>query len=57
MTNVLPIPTVYNGYRFRSRTEARWAVFLDMLSIRWEYEAEGYQFGNGVRYLPDFWLP
>ena len=28
------IETVYNGYRFRSRLEARWAVFFDALADR-----------------------
>lgn len=50
------IETVYEGYRFRSRLEARWAVFFDALGIQWQYEVEGYEV-NGVRYLPDFWLP
>src|SRR5258706_5967791 len=50
------IETVYNGYRFRSRLEARWAVFFDTLGIRYEYEKEGYDL-DGVWYLPDFWLP
>lgn len=54
---IAAIPAAYNGYRFRSRTEARWAVFLDILNIRWEYEVEGYQLADGLRYLPDFWLP
>ena len=52
------IETVYNGYRFRSRLEARWAVFFDALNIHYEYEPEGYYLPvAGVRYLPDFWLP
>jgi hypothetical protein len=50
------IETRYNGYRFRSRLEARWAVFFDALGITYEYEKEGYDLG-GIRYLPDFWLP
>lgn len=49
-----PIETVYKGYRFRSRLEARWAVFFDVLGIEWEYEPEGFDLGGGVRYLPDF---
>lgn len=53
---IKPIETQYKGYRFRSRLEARWAVFLDALKIRWEYEKEGYQLESGW-YLPDFWLP
>lgn len=51
------IETVYDGYRFRSRTEARWAVFFNALGIRYEYEKEGYDLPQGIRYLPDFWLP
>jgi hypothetical protein len=51
------IETVYNGYRFRSRLEARWAVFFDALGLPYEYEREGFDLGDGVRYLPDFWLP
>lgn len=50
------IPTQYKGIEFRSRTEARWAVFLTELGIEWEYEPEGYQLLSGW-YLPDFWLP
>lgn len=51
------IETEYKGYRFRSRLEARWAVFFDALGIQWEYEKEGYHLSNGSCYLPDFWLP
>lgn len=50
------IETVYAGHRFRSRLEARWAVFFDTLNIPWEYEPEGFELPSG-RYLPDFWLP
>lgn len=52
-----PIETYYHGLRLRSRTEARWAVFFDTLGIEYQYEKEGYDLGDGVRYLPDFWLP
>ncbi len=50
------IPTAYRGYTFRSRLEARWAVFFDALGLAWEYEREGYRDGT-TWYLPDFWLP
>lgn len=50
------IETRYKGYRFRSRLEARWAVFFDALGIEWEYEPEGYELSDGERYLPDFEL-
>jgi hypothetical protein len=52
-----PIPTTYLGYRFRSRLEARWAVFFDALSIQFDYEPEGFRLRDGTCYLPDFWLP
>lgn len=51
------IETVYKGYRFRSRLEARWACFYDALGVKWEYEKEGYILGDGTKYLPDFYLP
>ena len=54
------IETYYNGYRFRSQLEARWAVFFDAMGIRYLYEYEGFEhdFGDCVmRYLPDFYLP
>jgi hypothetical protein len=37
--------------------EARWAVFYDTLGIKWEYEKEGFNLGNGLLYLPDFYIP
>jgi hypothetical protein len=51
------IQTKYKGYRFRSRTEARWAVFFDTLGLDWKYEFEGFDLGKYGFYLPDFWLP
>lgn len=51
------IQTQYKGYHFRSRLEARWAVFFDALGLEWEYEPEGFELGDGVYYLPDFYLP
>lgn len=48
------IDTEYKGYLFRSRLEARWAVFFDALGLKWEYEPEGFDLGDGTYYLPDF---
>ncbi len=48
------IETRYKGYRFRSRLEARWAVFFDALGLAWEYEPEGFDLGEAGWYLPDF---
>jgi hypothetical protein len=54
------IETEYKGYKFRSRLEAKWAVFFDAMDWVWEYEPEGYKMeykGEIIRYLPDFRLP
>ncbi|MBV2366201.1 PDDEXK family nuclease [Streptomonospora nanhaiensis] len=53
--SITPIETRYAGHRFRSRLEARWAVFFDQLGIPWEYEPQGYLV-DGAPYLPDFLL-
>jgi hypothetical protein len=50
---VKAIETRYAGYRFRSRLEARWAVFFSSLGVQWEYEPEGFDL-KGDWYLPDF---
>lgn len=51
------IETSYKGYLFRSRLEARWAVFFDTLGFEWEYEPEGFELPDGQRYVPDFRMP
>lgn len=56
MSEIRAIQTEYKGYLFRSRLEARWAVFFDACGVDWEYEPEGYDLGNGLYYLPDFLL-
>ena len=48
------INTIYKNYKFRSRLEARWAVFLDELGVKYEYETEGYNLHYNGYYLPDF---
>ena len=57
MAEIKAIETLYNGYRFRSRLEARWAVFFDAAGIPYEYEPEGFVLYDGTTYLPDFYLP
>jgi len=50
------IQTVFKGHLFRSRLEARWAVFFDQFisgGLTWEYEPEGFNL-DGTYYLPDF---
>lgn len=60
--DIKPIETSYRGYRFRSRLEARWAVFFDAMKIAWEYEREGVKVSSISEnkewlWLPDFYLP
>jgi hypothetical protein len=52
-------PTFYKGFTFRSRLEARWAIAMDEMKVRWEYEPEGLQIDRYTKfgYLPDFYLP
>jgi hypothetical protein len=45
------IPTTYVNIRFRSRLEAQWAAFFDLLSWPWEYEPSDLR-----GYIPDFIL-
>lgn len=56
MPVIKAIETRYKGYRFRSRLEARWAVFFDAAGVKWEYETQGFMLPSGP-YLPDFLLP
>jgi hypothetical protein len=49
-----PIETLYAGCRFRSRLEARWAVFFDVFQLKWRYEPDGFRLPSGRCYLPDF---
>ena len=65
-TQIKPIETYYNGYRFRSRLEARWAVFFDAMGIKYKYEDEGYKYSsfkikkldkNGEEILDEFGYP
>lgn len=56
MSQIKAIETRYAGCRFRSRLEARWAIFFDRLDVEWEYEPEGFETSAGW-YLPDFHLP
>lgn len=57
---VSAIETQWRGFRFRSRLEARWAIFFDASEIEFHYELEGLRVDTAIgrlNYLPDFWLP
>ncbi len=45
----MAIPTIYQGIEYRSRLEARWAAFFDL--IGWQYTYEPL---DGHGYIPDF---
>jgi hypothetical protein len=51
------IETLFHGIYYKSREEAKWAVFFWSLGIPYKYEAEGYPLRNELKYLPDFYLP
>jgi len=55
-SNLKPIETKYKGYKFRSRLEARWAVFFEGMGLDWTYEPEGFQLPSNTWYLPDFFV-
>lgn len=45
------IPTTYAGVNFRSRLEAKWAAFFDIVAWQWDYEPLDLD-----GYVPDFTL-
>ena len=49
MRKLKPIQTEYNGYLFRSRLEARWAVFFDACGGGSEFAPVGYKLVDGLR--------
>lgn len=60
---IAALETEYRGMLFRSRLEARWAVFFDNLGVPYQYEQRGFNLppvkgrGKKMKYLPDFWIP
>lgn len=46
---------IYNGVKFRSTLEARWAIFFDACKLHWVYEPECFELDAG-NYTPDFYL-
>lgn len=53
-----PIPTEYKGTLYRSKLEARWAVFFDAIGFHVMYEPfdKLINKANGIEYKPDFYL-
>lgn len=54
--DIQAIPTIYRGITFRSKLEAKWAVFFDALNWDWIYEHQYFKLSCG-NYLPDFYFP
>lgn len=50
-------PTVYNGIRFRSILESKFAKLMDALKVRYVYEPIKYNLAEGGTYCIDFFLP
>jgi len=51
-----PQDTEYGGILYRSKLEARWALFFDENKISHKYELAKVDLGID-KYTPDFWLP
>ncbi len=51
-------PTIYRDIHFKSRLEARWAIFLDHCPgvAAWQYEPYQFSLPNGWTYTPDFYV-
>ena len=47
---------VYNGIIFKSRLAARWAVYFDVVGIKYEYAGKVIELPDR-KVTPDFWLP
>jgi len=50
------LPSIYRQVQFRSRLEARWAAYFDLIGMEWQYEPEGFHLDCG-NYCPDFYCP
>ena len=51
----------WNGYRMRSKIEAKWALFFENISVEYFYEPDTIALertdGKITNYLPDYFLP
>lgn len=50
------IDTLYNGYTFRTRLEARWAVFFDVIGMKYDYDVESFELNDGTIIHPNFYI-
>lgn len=56
MGETLAFPTAYGGAVFRSRLEARWAGFFDLMGWAWQYEPTELPRAGHAGHVPDLWL-
>lgn len=49
-------PVEYNGIKYRSTYEVRFARMLDAAGVRFQYEPDRFDLGS-TSYMPDFYLP
>ena len=54
MNSVRAIPVTYHDVKFRSMTEAKMAIFFDLLGFQYEYEPEKFEVYTKFNYIPDF---
>lgn len=57
VSRIKAIPTKYLGTTYRSRLEAKWAVFFHALEIAFDYEAQSLKLEDGTPYMPDLYFP
>lgn len=57
MTQFFNHPCEYHDTKFKSELEANFALFLDALALKWEYEKYYFKMETGEGYIPDFYIP
>ncbi len=50
------IPTAYKSIQYKSRLEARTAIFFNYLGLNFEYEPKFFEIEKDFWYVPDFYL-
>jgi len=54
--DVSSLGTLYKEIVFRSRLEARWAMFFDLIKLKWYYEPFIFELSTQQTYRPDFYV-
>ena len=53
--NIPNLPAKYSETNFRSKLEARWAAYFDLLDLEWSYKPERFSLPE-QNYCPDFYV-